>query len=81
MQTNLLQAFLQRLKRLVTSFMTGNVATSLAELVQLLGVAWTFEFDWRSDDFDEIFMTHFVGSEADDFEVVGEEASFFLGAF
>lgn len=78
MQTNLLQAFLQRLERLVAAFVAGCIATSFAELVELLGVAWTFEFDSRSDYFDEIFVAHFVGCKADDFEVVGEEASFFL---
>lgn len=71
MQTNLLQPFLQRLERLVAALVAGNVATSLAELVQLFGVAWTLEYDRRSDDFDEVFMAHFVGGEADDFEVVG----------
>lgn len=77
-KTNLFQSLLQSLKRFVATLMTRNVAASLTELFQLLGVSWTFELDRRSDDFDEFIVADLVWGKTDNFEVRWEETSLLL---
>lgn len=61
--------------------MARYVGASLAELLQLLGKAWTFELDGGFDDGKEVVMCHLIRGETYDAEVGGEETSSFLQAY
>lgn len=76
--SNLLKSLPESLERLFTSLMAGYVGTSLAELLQLLGKAWTLELDGGSDNGKEVVMCHLVRGKTYDAEVGGEETSSFL---
>lgn len=78
MKSNLFQSLLQRLKRCVAPLMARHVAASLTELIQLLGVSWTLEFDRRSDDLYELIMAEIVWGKANNFHVGWEKTSFLL---
>jgi len=58
--------------------MARYVAASLAELVQLLSVSWTLEFDRLFDNFDKFIVAQFVRGKANNLEVMWIETSFLL---